>query len=418
MADVTELATAGREWCKNWFRSAEAFLLGSLVLMTLLGVSLPYAMPSHVVFWLLFVPATLWLVVKNAGWRTLWRQPALRWAGGLLLLYAISVLWSVDTTWAVQTEVVSESLQTALFVAGLFLALRAEGEQHQHVGRLLIILCVIGTLVSLTAFYGYAAEPISRRLFGDIFLLDYPTYSGPLLLGCLMAAGLLLEAQPSGCNGVWLVVGFAFVGLFLFFTQTRGALISFGCLALLWGSVFLGVRKTLCLVAIVMAVGVLLIRWIPTLEHAWLAHLSRGLSGRGVIWENALRSVMDAPLLGHGAACIFSESGAGKAVFATLRHVIAHPHGLPFSIPFYLGVVGVALWLGFLVAVVRAAWRQHSRTARLGLLALPCILLMTSSEVHTLIASVGTIWWTWWLPTIVMVALADSVSANPAATRG
>lgn len=406
---------AGDRWNRTSARVAAGALPLALLLMTLAGVALPWALPAHLLFWAWFLPATLWVLCLNGGWRDCWQSPAMRWMLALLLLYALSVLWSVDSTDERLLRVVEESVATLGFLAGAWLALRrASTESLRLLSRGLILACLLGAVAALVAYYGIDKRPMTRRLFGSIYLLDFPTYSGPVLLGCLMAAGVLMEKTLEKQRGWWLTLGFVATGVFIFFTQTRGALISFTCLLLLWGSHYLGVARAVLLTLVLGLAGVWLVHAVEPLHRVWLHHFATGLSGRDVIWEKSLLAMPSHPLLGHGAACIFEASPAGKAITATLRAVIRHPHGLPVSIPFYLGGIGLLLWLGGILQIVRTLWRQRQAgAARVGLLALPCLLLATGTEVHTLIAWVDTSWWIWWLPVVTLAAIGMSDPHSP-----
>lgn len=400
----------GNGWSSTATRVSARLLPLALLLMTLAGVALPWEQPARLLFLLLFLPATLWLCGLDAGWRNVWQSAAMRWALALLLLYALSIFWSVDSTDDRLLATLVASLASIAFVTGAFLACRRASEAGLRLlARGLIVACLSGAVAALVAYYGIEDRPFSRRLFGSIYLLDFPTYSGPVLLGCLMAAGVLMERLAEARRREWLLLGFAAAGVFIFFTQTRGALVSFTCLLLLWGSFYLGWWRALLLTLVTGLAVFTLVHSVESLHRVWLAHLATGLSGRDVIWEESLAAVRTHPLLGHGAACIFEASPAGKAITATLRAVIRHPHGLPVSIPFYLGLAGLLLWLGSLAAVVRALWRQRADSAaRLGLLALPCLLLAVATEVHTLAAWVDTSWWIWWLPFAALAATAEA----------
>lgn len=405
-ARSSSLLEAPKQWLKPWFESPEDFLLGAVGLMTLLGMVQSHSGPLKAIGLLLCIPVMLWLVIIKRRYTVLWTSAAVRWGLGLLLLYLLSTGWSFPSTHEAKIDVAKLAVETTLFVFVLFFAFRAGPHQKAKFGKLLIFACTVGSLLGLVSFY--ADHPIAARLHSTAYLLGYPTQAPTVLLACLITAGLLMEQVTAYRRGRWLVVGFIAVGAFAFMTQTRGTIISLGCLALLWGGYYLGVKKTIITGVVVGAVLLMAVVTTHSLDQAWTQHMATGLNGRLAIWKQVMLGFFNFPWFGHGAASIFTDSTTGRQAAAALGQQIVHPHGLPFSMLYYFGLAGLIVFIGYIATLAWGFWQCDNNMKWFGLFALLCLLLMTSSNMHTLVSEVSKQWWIWWLPSMAMLSVTQS----------
>lgn len=401
---VATFHAATGSWWRAWFQSTETFLLGAIGLMTLLGMTLYTSGPVKYIFWGLCLPVSLWVLVRRQGYRYLWANGLLRWVLALLFLYLMSITWSVPTTLEERLDTLVHTIVTFFFIVGLFWGLRSPAYHRLQFARLLILSCVIGGLIGLVVFY--ANHPVNVRLSSEIYLLNGAIKGPSVLLGCLIAAGLLMEDLNARHRLIWLVAGFMVAGTFTFMTQSRGALISFLCLSLLWGGYYLGTRKAAAIVVGLCAAAVVTVWAVPSLASAWYSHMATGLNGRIIIWTHTVQGFLEMPWLGHGAAAIFSTSASGEAIAAAL-YKVPHPHGLFFSMLFYFGVTGAVVLTGFLVMLTRKLWHHESKVKWLALFALFSLALLNAADLHTLVEEVDQQWWFGWLPILVMVMLVS-----------
>lgn len=409
---LPNLQYAFRDSAKAWAIYPELYLLGAVALMTLSGMAQPSSGPPKAVFWLVCVPTVVWILVQHHGGRRLWHNVSMRWGLGILLLYVVSIAWSVATTADRRVDTAIQSVETAFFVIALYFAFQSDVYSKIVFAKALVVACVIGALISLVGFYSDHAltARLNSRL---VYLLGYPTKAPVVMLGCLVTAVLLLNKDESRTRTVWLLIGFLTVGVFCFMTQTRGALISFACLAMLSGAYYLGAKRTVVAIIALVIVAAIFVTLVPLLEHAWASRIATGLDARIVIWTHVVQAFMDAPWLGHGGAAIFENSLTSDAIATELGHNIAHPHSLFFSALYYFGLVGFVVVVGFLLSIVAQLWRCQNRQKWLGFAALLCLLLMTASNTHILIAEVSKEWWVWWLPTIAIATFVSSDQEVP-----
>lgn len=109
------------------------------------------------------------------------------------------------------------------------------------------------------------------------------------------------------------------------------------------------------------------------------------LSQRTVIWDAAWTQVQQAPLLGHGAFTFLepdSHSRARQAVALQVQTFIPpHAHNGPLDLVGQIGLVGLIVYLAFLVGFVTLAWRiQDPQLRTFSLLFTVFILLWSSAE--------------------------------------
>lgn len=392
-----------KEIRKAPFENSETFMLTVIGLMTFFGMTLYTSGPAKYFFWGLCVPGAAWLLVKKKAYRDLWRYGPIRWAFGLFLLYLISTIWSVPTTREQQVEILTHAPATAIFVITCLWGLRAAEERKLQFSKFLILSCVLGVVVSLIGFY--TQQPIAARLSSPVYLLRGPTKGPAGLLGCLIAAGLLMEEQKARGRAYWNLAGFLAVGAFTVMTQSRGLLISYICLALLWGGYYFGAKRASAAVLVVTVIAAFSVLTMPSLDTAWTHHMSTGLNGRLAIWFHSLQGFLEMPWLGHGSAALFSESISGERAATIIGHEAMHPHSLLFSMLFYFGLAGLLLLTGFLLAVAKQIWQFQDKLKWLAWFALCCLLLMHSTDSHTLVEEVDVQWWRWWLPFLVLISI-------------
>lgn len=400
------------DWWKEWFESTESFLLGCVAVMTCLGMIASNSHPAHNVFWAFFVPALLWAVIKRNKLAYLVDIIAIRWAYALLLMCMVSAVWSFPASIDEKIRAAQKVLYTIFFMTGWAVGLTARKELKQRVAKILICAACVGVSYSIITFY--MSNPISARLYGCVSLLGNPNIASPVLMGILMTCCLLLSEGTEN-RRAWLLTGFVFSGGFILLTQSRGPIGSFCTLAILWGCLEFGWKRTFIFFALVTVVAVVFIATSHALDASWNRRLSAGLNGRAIIWKNDILAFMNAPMLGHGSASQYVESAAGKNVMLQLNQRIPHPHGLFFSVLYYYGILGMILWIGFLLCLFRSVYGLKSRRDALhGFVFILIILMMTSTDVHSLFSSVTETWWLWWLPTIaIAVTMHCKIEKGP-----
>jgi O-antigen ligase len=328
-----------------------------------------------------------WQRLKHAFWQPLGRAALL-----MIAVLAIAMLWSPLPTKAALREWVAWRQFAWLFCAlALFETARAK--------RMFTILFTIAA--SVTACAGVVA------FLGDIRIHDHPiapyvvfrnhvTQSMAFAAGALFAALLSLDASlPRWARRLAALAVIVLVAGVVTTPGRSGYLVlAVAALAVVQGIGHLRTRAAATAgVAVVLAAAALTSplvierfqRGIEELRHAGEATELTSMGVRVVIWRNTLEVARKAPLLGHGLGS-FQAAYAGVAQ----RHAGGwratpsdDPHNQYLSFLAETGVVGLAVFLWFLLAAVRQPVRGRYRAAGLALLAAWTLTSLFSSHFQT-----------------------------------
>ena len=217
------------------------------------------------------------------------------------------------------------------------------------------------------------------------------TYAGAMSLGaCLLAAAILYgrEGVPGekpgrgffrgrGLLGAGMVAGLAGVMMSL----ARSYAIGLGAAlpVLLWAK---GKKRVLQAAAVCVLLTLLLVAFGPAsirtrARSMW--NLNNPSSAERIyLWKAALNQWSERPLMGWGPGTYAKTAGPFKAPYAQfVRYpgmpagfrTNGHCHNLYLMVALQTGIVGLALFLAFLAAVVRRAWRQPDPALKWGVLA-------------------------------------------------
>jgi putative inorganic carbon (hco3(-)) transporter len=180
----------------------------------------------------------------------------------------------------------------------------------------------------------------------------------PILLGVTLFAG----GDISKWQRLIFVFSILSVFLVLIFTQSRGALISFG--AALLSLIFLRGRWWGW---VVVGGGIFIGSWIiwqtgleRMLDAVLVSATLGGVNGREQIWQRALYMIQDFPFTGVGMG-LFGDVADTLYPFAGIETGrIPHAHQLFLQVAVDLGLPGFAAWLTVLGLVILSAWQVYS----------------------------------------------------------
>jgi len=299
----------------------------------------------------LFVVVPMLLCFRPADLAVIWRQAPARWFLVLCAWLSLSLLWD---GWSHKDF---KLLLRELNVLALFYLVFLIGDLHRRrMGLLLDALVVLGVIGALLIINDW---PELREQGGN-----YHAYSARgvfkhhVLVGWALASVALIALyrylrvpQPRAA----LLHGCAALGLALlvFWVQARSAY-----LVLAGGGVLMLLRWHGRRAAALAAAGIALGLAMELVLHDRLAELvdhllARGTSGRLEIWQHGWRQMSDG-----GWQLWFGRGLSAEAATEVAGRMAAHYHNLVLNQWFYAGLVGVALYLGWVVSLLRRAWRE------------------------------------------------------------
>lgn len=295
----------------------------------------------------LLVAAT-WVVA--VVWTGQIREPHLAHVFGLLF-----VLWNAcSLIWTTDGPATQERVLTYVQLLGLTLVLWDTVTTMAAVTKTLLAYlagCYVSAVSMLVNYVvlGAGSQPSTRVTVGDFHPNDVAMI---VALGVPVAAYLIVTPGTDRWRHVRLMIGAAYIPIAGFAVLITGS--RTGLAALIPGIVFLGYRLarrrpsvaigTLTALAVV---AVVVFPFAPPTVRARLAGTeeaiaSGDLNDRGAVWAEAIRLIVDHPVLGVGA-------GAFRGAAVGVNKV---GHNFALSLLAEVGIIGFALFLGMLVAAL------------------------------------------------------------------
>ena len=385
-----------RRWplqvARLWRDDRRRLLHEALLVFLALGFLLPAERVWADLFYVILLPLALAVAWQR---RSLWRRcgPPVHvvLGGGLILVFALSLTWDQTARsdpvllwywgWA--------SLCTFVFVLALADALAARGAYRRRLVEAIVAAAAVNAALSVARFLllaeGWSSDP--TRLGG------WAETRQPILGAVMMGLAVLLAADRALRTerrryGAAAGLGLLFIAL----TGSRGpALAILLSLALLLG----GSRPKLFLsliAAAALAIGCLAVVDPAVIGRVVGAALLRGDSHRLAIWQLSWHDIRLRPWFGHGPAYRIAMPGED------------FPHNLFLSTWLYTGVVGLALLLTYMAAVLRQVLRVPMPDRLLRLAILAHLLISALTDLGQAIRGPGPLWYIFWLGTLFCAA--------------
>lgn len=338
------------------------------------------------------------MLVRLRQWVDVFAVP-LMWAVAALLAYLVlTSLWSEGSQPGDALSMLSRAAQVLLFAVA-FAECQMRGDLQRWLGRTLAVAGLLAALAGLGLFLMEHSE--NGRLIG-FGQLDNNVVAA-LIFGVVL---ILITGEALHEPGVhWRrfgALGIVVIAAAVVLSDSRngqiGTVLGVGTLLIAHR-----VPDRQRFAAAVLGLGVILVAAFAALivnEAGRALVLPRGDSFRPAIWQATLGAVADGGLwFGHG---ILTDD-----TLVTAAGEFPHPHNMYLSVLFQGGLVGAALFVTLIAAVVRTLFNHYGhRDAKLALgilgLALPAWLL----DGHELIDKVGMTWFTFWLPVAISLGLA------------
>ena len=242
--------------------------------------------------------------------------------------------------------------------------------------RLVMHAFVVGGVLSIVAgeIYGSGSATIdlaaaeSGRLYGAQG--DPNILAAGLIPAIVFAAALLPDARSFAVRA-WLVVAAGVLTVGVAASESRGGFLAAGA-TLVAALIFFRHKRAYVLIVLLAVAGLGGVAFATT-PGAWhrVTHFNDG-SGRSDIWRVAMRVGAAHPVAGAGLNNFETVSGQfvrRPGALKTLDLIVDRPH---VAHNIYLeayadtGIVGLALFIGFIAACLYAAWCASRRFDRLG----------------------------------------------------
>jgi putative inorganic carbon (hco3(-)) transporter len=311
---------------------------------------------------LLTLTGLLWLALVITG-RERVEVPWMFWPlaayGGATL---VAALFSVDPSISF-----FKSKQLVLFILVPIVYRLARGE------RALTVVDVVITVGALNALFGIVQFSLLR--YDNIHLrpqgnLMYMTYSGVLMLvACTAAARVLFRRQ----DRLWAALVMPALLVALAVSQTRSAWVG-GCAGI---GLLLAIRDFRLLALLPVAAAIFISVAPVTVTDRFYAafQLTEGVDGSDTVTasvasnrdrlamaRSGARIVRDHPWLGLGPDMLQQVYPQYRDAMATNQHAI-HLHNVPLQIAAERGLPALALWLWFVLTLLREFLRRRTHTA-------------------------------------------------------
>lgn len=328
--------------------------------------------------------------VGLACWMTATAQP--NWRNGLLWLgiaylawCGLSFLWSIDPAQSMRKLAI-----LGLVVAGAAgVSLRFDLED-----QVWIAILALGGLVGM----GVLAELANGtfRPWRPEFRFSGTCHPNDQGLQCALMAMAAGYAAWTERDRPWLrclLVAGALGGLWL--SKSRTTLVAMlAAVAVAWFLRSRGMQRWLAVSAgaailSALALGASFSSVAALDQSADIASMGRrqdlnSLTGRLPLWEEMLKAADDRPLLGHGFGAFWNAKNVLKYSREFSWH-IPHSHNAYLDMVLETGVIGLVLYLAWVLTTLVVAFVRHGRTGRAALRFAVCLL--TFSLVHGLAES-------------------------------
>lgn len=371
-------------------------IIGCFVSVLLLGSQSAASYPTYILALTMLLTARLW--------NDVFREP-LAWLILITVGYlAASALWSVPASLREVISYSTRALLVALFVVA-FAECQLRGQLHQWLGRALGIAGALAAFVAIVVFY--LTQPEDGRLNGlgqlDTHVVAALVFSTTLIY--------LLDSLAKEQSRIWIAVYFVSILTIVVavaLSDSRNAWVSL----LLGAGVFLLATRVkhaaefaICVAVMALLIAVVLLGLYMS-EGTRELVLPRGDSFRITIWTNLISKVVASnPWFGLGIATSDNLFVEGLEFL--------HPHNMYLAVFYQGGIVGLALFLGVIIATVATLLTHyHVRDAKVALGILTITLSSYLLDGHELVDKVGETWFMFWLPVAVALGLRWHIALN------
>jgi O-antigen ligase len=370
-----------------WAISVARFAAAMTAIGAFMVTGLASAAAGFMVLALLAAPSR-WQRLKHAFWQPLGQATLV-----LIVVLAAAMLWSPLALKPVLREWIAwRHLAWLFFALALFETARSKA----------VFTALFMTAAAITACVSIGAWALGIAIHDDP-VAPYVVFRNHVTQGMAFSAAALFACMFALQPGIarWargLALAALAVLVFSIVVSTPGrsgylvlAVVAFALAASRWR----GRQRVFAILAVIAALTVLSIasplvserfeRGVDELRSAGQASELTSMGIRVVIWENTLRLIGEAPLLGHGTGSFKSEYArvVAKHESGWQATPSADPHNQYLAFLAETGVLGLAAFAWWLLAAFRQPVAGQYRVAGLALLVAWCLTSLFSSHFRT-----------------------------------
>jgi O-antigen ligase/tRNA A-37 threonylcarbamoyl transferase component Bud32 len=349
----------------------------------------------HKLYYALFsIPTLLALCLRPSELKGLWREPAFT----LVLLYlgwaTLSLTWSPDVDNAFSE--IKTPLHTLMLFLGCCLLVR---HRRDVLHPIIFTAALVALAASVFNLYGFAMHPKHARMVGA-GAFDNPLLSSHVF-GFFCSYWLFLSMTCQRRQLLWLSIP-ALVVMFaaVIATGSRTPMVAL-TLAAMWLAFICWNRRSLILLGTMFVGGTAIL---ITLSHMLI---ERGSSYRFELWQLALNQISAHPWIGHGYQATLALP------LSSLGITFEEPHNFALGVLYYVGAIGLLLWLLMQAWSLLNSWRLRAQP----LLILASTWLMFGigaglTEGGGILSRPKEHWFLLWIPLALIIALSINQRAK------
>jgi len=350
------------------------------------------------------------MLVASRQWNDVFQRRMVWLIIALLGYLSLSSLWSDPFEWRSTVSVFSRALLVFFFVVAVA-ECQLRGQLKRWLAR---TMAVVGMVAVVAAMAVHFNDPPDHGRLNGLGQLDTQVIAALVYGVCLVFVLDILVTDRSLAWKLLAAVSGLIIAYAVYLSDSRNAWVS----VVIGAGTFLLAHRVqtrqsfvVAVLAFVVVLGTLITSLILN-EQTQEIMLPRGDSFRPDIWT-AIWERISANGFWFGLGINTPDN-----VFAANREFL-HPHNMYLSVMYQGGIVGLVLFLGILVAGLRAVldnYHHHDAKLVIGILAiaLPAYLL----DGHELIDKVGTTWFLLWFPVAVGLGLLWSKPQGDLAEHG
>jgi len=329
----------------------------------------------------------------------LWQSSIFRLSLAYLGMVAISVLWASPPELHKLPKYLFPFLYLIAFIA-LTVELTLQVKKFpDYVFKAILISAALWISVSIFLFYQDHSWSIRLRGVGR---LENPL-AGAIMFGMVALLCLHITIQKSTFSTLWRSIA-AICGVlslvYIALTQCRSPVIGLFLAGLIYAVLQHYWKLLLAVLGITITVGAAFYLDILPLDVV----ISRGLSYRPEIWQQALPAILENPWFGHGTTFDQTYHLTGKPSFQS------HTHSAIIASLLFVGIVGTAL---LLILIVQSFRYSCNASNYLTTSLLTYAIIILSINGYQLLDNPAIAWLYFWLPVSLAAANEIRVKFTP-----